>query len=316
MPNRIDQVKARLLLENNDPLTIARLHNELGLLLAGEGKWSESLSAYSEARDLYEKYEGDTKSLRQTLLNIATALSNLGRLEESAKLFLTALSQVSPENVQDKLDWAQAHNDLGVVYIKLHDWHSAHTALEVSAKYYKEIDYKEGLAKVYQNLSILLINMGNFSEAIETLNEAYLLYKIQNNRLGLAEVLGNFGLINKRLGKLELALEDFQSAAAIFEQLDYPHDLARTIGNIAAIHQEVGNVEEAIRLHSQAYELFVQVGDEYSAGMVAANLGQTWKNKDIHRSNNYFRAAITKLQNAGAETEARQVMGWLLNNLT
>src|SRR5207249_3605870 len=59
---------------------LARSHNNLGLLLGGQGRWAEAEAAYRHALSVWERLAADFPAVPEYQVNLAGSYGNLGLL--------------------------------------------------------------------------------------------------------------------------------------------------------------------------------------------------------------------------------------------
>lgn len=296
-------------------LEVARLLNEKGLLLAGMGEWKNSVEAYEASIKIYKDINNHYMA-KNVRLNMATALRNLGMFDAAAEIYHEELSNFIPIKVDEKLEWAKAQNDYGVVLTKLQDWVNANSVFDTAYNIFIEVGYDIGVGTVWQNRANLAILKGDYEDAIIALEKAQVLFQSCNNTLGFAEVIAGMGLVFKKQGKLNDALQLFVQANILFEDLGHLDNLAKGYGNIGAILEQQKDYSHSIEFYEKAQELFKKLSNEFDEALVVANLGKVWANLDIARSNELLKAAIVTLRRLGADGEANIVMKWLVYNMT
>ncbi|MGD0518832.1 MAG: tetratricopeptide repeat protein, partial [Thermoguttaceae bacterium] len=127
------------------------IHNNLGLVLAEEGRPQEAVRHYEKALELNPDYPKIHNNLGKTLLD-------LGRVQDAIPHLIRA--------VKLKPDYSTAYNNLGVA---LGD---AGRPQEAIGYFEKAINLNPNYAEAHSNLSVVLAKVGRYSEAIDHCQQA------------------------------------------------------------------------------------------------------------------------------------------------
>jgi Tfp pilus assembly protein PilF len=167
---------------------VAEVHNDLGIVLAQQGKLDLAAARFARAIAL-------KPGLLEAHFNLGNSLKELGKLDEAAAAFRQALAL--------KPDYAEAHNNLGNVLLdqgKLD---------EAAAHYRQALALWPNLADAHNNLGHILWKQGKPDEAAERIEHALAL---QPN---LAEAHNNLGNILAQQDKLEEAIARLERALVL-----------------------------------------------------------------------------------------------------
>jgi tetratricopeptide (TPR) repeat protein len=242
--------------------------NNLGLLLAHEGKANQAVAQFNQAIAKYHQPahvpKADPEYCR-LLCNIANALLQEGNLEESVNYFHKAL-QINPDYVefddhdnlgnalfqeglvdeaivqyqialQLKPDFANAYNDLGNALFKKGDIDGA------LAQYQKALQTQPDSAEACYNLGNVLFQKGNVDQAVAYYKQALQL------KPGYAEAcinLGNAWLQNRNVDE---AIAQYQQA------LQIAPDSLEARNNLGNAWLQKGNPSQAIVEYQKALQI-------------------------------------------------------------
>ena len=163
-------------------------HNNLGAVLADEGRLEEALSHYSRALQL-------SASQPEIHNNLANVLVKLGKFHEAETHYLRAL-EIEPEYVK-------AHNNLGNLL-------AAQGRLDEAIAHYSEsLRLRPDYAEAHSNLGNVLASQGKFDEAVDQYSDA-LRIKPDN-----AQTHYNLGNTLAIMGRLEEAIDQYTEALRI-----------------------------------------------------------------------------------------------------
>jgi tetratricopeptide (TPR) repeat protein len=202
-------------------------YNNLGQLLATEGRTAEALDCFQQAVRVDPRHV-------ETLNNMGSALVQLGRAAEAIDHHEAAL-RIEPDNY---LTHDQLGNALSAVGRHEEAFEHYQAALRLKP------DHAEG----FYNWGVALFNSGRPSEAIDRFKQAV---QIQP---GHAKAQTNWGNALYQLGRQQEAIEHYQRALAI--QAD-----AVAHNNLGLALASSGRPEEAI----EHYRAAVQLKPDYSA---------------------------------------------------
>lgn len=163
-------------------------HNNLGYVLAAQGRTAEAVEQYQKALAIYPEYaEAD--------INLGRVFLNEGRLDEAEDYFQRAV-KIKPAS-------AEAQNDLGILLA------SEGQPAEALQHYQKAVELDPDLVEAYNNLAILFASQGRFAEA-ETNYQMTLELKPD-----YAQARDNFGILLVRQGRLAEAVAQWEQALKI-----------------------------------------------------------------------------------------------------
>jgi tetratricopeptide (TPR) repeat protein len=160
-------------------------HNDLGYVLAAQGRTNEAIEHYQKALEIYPDYaEADN--------NLGTVFLNQGRLDEAAEYYHRAL-EANPS-------FAEAHNNLGILLAK------QGRITEAIEHYQKAIELNPNRAEMYNNLGNLLATRGRSAEAIGQFQKAL---EMEPDNAKAHYNLANIFIVQ---GRWDEAIEHYQRA--------------------------------------------------------------------------------------------------------
>ncbi len=230
-------------------------HNNLGLVLANQGRFDEAIAHHTEA--LRSKPD-----FAEAHYNLGGALKDQGRVDEAIAHYTEAL--------RSKPDFAEAHNNLGVA---LADQSRVGEAI---AHYTEALRSKPDYAEAHYNLGGVLADQGRAGEAIAHYTEAL------RNKPDYAAAHNNLGLISAAQGRFDEAIPYY------FEALRIQPSFAAAHNNLGLVLAAQGRFDEAIRHYTEALRL--QPGSaaaHNNLGIVLANQGK------IEEAARHFEIALT-----------------------
>lgn len=159
-------------------------HNNLGYVLAAEGRMTEAIKQYQRALELNPNFADCAN-------NLGTAFLNQGHLDEAVGYYQLALT-INP-------DFAEVHNNLGILLTK------QGKTTEAIEHYRKAIELNPNRAEFYNNLGNLLANQGLSAQAIEQFQKAL-------------EVQPDFAKVHYNLANIAFAQRQWDEAIEHYQQ--------------------------------------------------------------------------------------------------
>jgi protein O-mannosyl-transferase len=175
----------------------ADAHNNLGVALSDQGKLDEAIAQYSEALRIKPDYV-DAHN------NLGVALAEQGKLDEAIAQYSEAL-RIDPDDVKAQNNWGNALASEGKL-----DQAIAH----YSAALHINPDY----AEAHNNFAAALINQGKFNEAIAHCTEALRI------KPDYVDAHDNLGVALTEQGKLDEAIVQYSEALRINPDDAKAHD--------------------------------------------------------------------------------------------
>jgi tetratricopeptide (TPR) repeat protein len=201
---------------------VAEAHNELGIILAKQGKLDQALVRFEQALTLRPAYA-------EAHNNLGNVLLGQGKLGEAAARYQQALA-LSP-------DYTEAHNNLGNVF-----WKQGRLD-EAAARFEQAIALSPDYAGAHNNLGNVLLKQCKLDEAAARFEQAVALSP------DYAEAHNNLGIALWKQGKLDDAAAHHERAIALRP------DLAEAHSNLANVLKGYGKLDEAVARYQQALAL-------------------------------------------------------------
>jgi tetratricopeptide (TPR) repeat protein len=243
----------------NEPPTLGRVLNDLGLFLRSQGQYGQALRVSESALAITAGARGpDHPSTAVRLGNLAANFVELGRPGEALPLYQRALAITEAAFGPDHPSTALQLGNLAYTYgqlgrpreaLPLHQRALAITEAAFGPVHPSTAFQLDNLARTYGRL-------GRHGEALPLFQRAL---AITESTLGLdhpdaAIRLNNLALAHADLGRCGEALPLFQRALAITEATlgpDHPN-AAAALGNLAFAYTEMQRPDEALPLFQQA----------------------------------------------------------------
>jgi tetratricopeptide (TPR) repeat protein len=197
----------------------ARTHNNLGLVLQKEGRWTEARDQYAEAVRLNPKDP-------EAHVNLAAARLTLHDADGALEEFHAAL-RISPS-------YGEAHNDLGRALEQLGRLD------EAAAEYREAARDLPGVALPFYNLGGVLMRQGRLDEALAQYRAAI---RVQPDD---ARAHNNLGSILRQQGHVAEAVDEFRLTVRLLPQSGLAHR------NLGSALQDLGRLNDALAEYREA----------------------------------------------------------------
>jgi tetratricopeptide (TPR) repeat protein len=218
-------------------------HNNLGFVLARQGRTEEAIGRYREALRINPEFE-------EAHVNLGAAYLQQGRTEEAIGCYREAL-RIKP-------DFAQAHNNLGNALLQ------QGRAEEAMGCYREALRIKPAYAEAHYNLGKALLQEGRTEEAIGCYREALRI----NPDFADAQI--NLGAAYLQEGRTEEAIGCYREALRINP------DFADAQINLGAAYLQEGRTEEAIGCYREALRINPAYAEaHYNLGNALLQEGRT-----------------------------------------
>ena len=197
-------------------------YNNLGIILAGQGKTDDALRLYSQALKIKRDYA-------EVHNNISIILAGRGELERAIAELAAA--------VKAKPDYAVAYNNLGVALA------SRGQVGEAAARFQDALKFAPDYAEAHCNLAMALIRLGRTDQSIAECVKALEL------RPNYPDAYNNWGMALASRGQIDEAMAQYHRALAI--QPDYPV----VYNNLGVASMAKGRADEAIEYFRKALDV-------------------------------------------------------------
>jgi len=210
-------------------------HNNLGIALAGQGRFDEAIDHYNEVLRIKPDHD-------KAQYNLGNAYTGQGKFEEAIKHYLEAL-RLKPDN-------AELHNNLGIAY-------AGQGKFEEAIKHYSEaLRLKPDHYKAHNNLGNGFASLGKLEEAMNHYKEALRL------RPDYAEAHSNLGNVLASQGKFDQAIDHY--SAAVRSEPDYVeahYNLANVLARQGRFEEAIDHYKETLRLEPDLAEAHNNLGN-------------------------------------------------------
>ena len=207
---------------------LADSHNNYGLLLKREGKYSEAKEEFQKAMDVGKKvWTENDYDAAQTYNNIGLALDDMREFDGALEAY---------EQAQKLVEASLGPNHPNV-------------------------------AGAISNIGYLLSKMGRMDEAVEKMKQVIAIDE-KSNGLDHPDTANSYNILGVMLtdkGDYEEALVQYHKCLAVREKI-FGKDstiTATSYHNIGSVYYDLGRYEEAMKLLQQAFDAYAKLGEDH-----------------------------------------------------
>ena len=242
---------------------VARVVNNIAILLYDQGDFAQAESMYHQALAAFPK-RGNRFVLAAVLNNIGNALKQQGNLAAAKRMHGDALA--IRREIGDKGGVAQSLLNIGTILYREGDLAGAKHSYQESVSIGREIADRSQISIALHNLAGVLIEQGDLVGAKSTLDEALAMRREMGDKTGQAYTVEDLGELAAQQGDLVVARKSLEEALAIRRALGEKGNVAQSELGLASLAIEDGRPAEAEGPARQAVEEF---RNEHAAGSEA-----------------------------------------------
>ncbi|WP_261595076.1 ATP-binding protein [Pseudoalteromonas holothuriae] len=241
--------------ERDNPLELANMHNNLGLVYVDTNELDLAVAHYGEAQKLYQQH-GDLQYQADINLNLSMVYIRQYRFDIAQEMLDTVIKQFTELN--DEYGIALAHSYLAEIFIKKGLMNSARHYLQSAIDYYESENDMDHLMIQYANLADVSIAQGKFDKAEKEANFALYYAEKINSITGRMKGLFPLAKIFFVQGKLAQAREMINESLSLATQLGARSIEKDELATLALIQASLGEHEAAwvnfTRYQTKQYE--------------------------------------------------------------
>lgn len=233
-------------------------------LLLAEGKKlytqegpKQALPKFQLALEAFRS-QNDRRNEAITLGYIANCQRKLGNLDQALNLAQQALRM--KEDLGDRGEAGNTHNQLGLIYWERSDYPNAIQHLNAAIEIASALDDKELEGSARNNLGLVFDERGEYQHSLEQYRRALELHRETHFERGEGDTLGNIGGVYLLLGKFRDALPYYRQAQQISERLDLKPALSDDLGNIALCLAGMGDADASLENFDRAVLIARKLG--------------------------------------------------------
>jgi CHAT domain-containing protein/Flp pilus assembly protein TadD len=283
--------------------------NNIGLIYAKLGQYSESLDFYQKALKISREI-GDLAGEGTTLTNIGVIYDSLGQYSQALDFFQQALN-ISRE-IGDRVAEGTTRNNIAAAYAGLAQYEQALDFYQQALNISREIGDLAGEGVTLTNIGVVYLSLGEYSQALDLFRQSVFTQSEIGDLAGKGTTLTNIGEVYGNLGQYSQALDFFQQALSVRLEIGDRAGEGTTLNSIAAAYAYLGQYEQALDFYQQALNISREIGDRAGEGTILNNIGAAYNNLgQYEQALDYYQQALTIIREVGD----RAGEGGTLNNI-
>ena len=205
-----------------------------------------------------------------------------------------------PLNIIYTKIYANAINDIGVMYYYKGDFDSSLVYYNKSLKIRKEIKDLDGIATSLCNIGVVFKNQGRISSALEYYFQSLKIIERIGGRKGKADVLHNIGSIYESQEDVPNAIKYYLKSIELEKINDNKTGLAGSYLNIGFVYQRQGEFKKAREYFLESKKIYQEMEDQSGVGDSYIGIGIVcYGEKDYENSLINYKKALTIKQELG-----------------
>ena len=267
--------------EENDMLTVAICHNEIGLIQEDSGFFDQAIYHFNRSLEILKEFD-DNEKIIKILNNLGNIYYIIKELEHSYNYYQEAIKLAKQENLFYE-EIKSASNLIEVLYL-LKDYERIKRILTRNSEFFKEHEDIYGIIVTLIKCGKLYFISGeDYELAHEKLNNALELINKVEEKLSIyikAKLewecylyLGKLHIHWNNIGQAENILLQSLEAVRIFEIGDNINE-GEILENLGEIYLGKGEIEKAIEYYNLSSEIFYKFGHDYKNAELKFKIGK------------------------------------------
>ena len=256
------QKSLQLFKKTKDEKGVALVLNAQGILLTQQGKISEGIVLFEDARKK-AKALNFTDLVINTNMNIGNAYHTSGDADAAMAHYREVLSLAEKSGEKDTL--ANMHLNIAIAYKFKGQLDRATTHVEKAFDVTGETNnlYQKGLA--YLIKAEIAYLKDDLSSGTALVTSAFSIFSEIGDRLSIAEAYKILGMINRKSKRFDIALSYLENSKRINEEMSHSLNLAETLIETSVLYKEMGEPEKAEKYLQRAVGYFEKIGAQTRA---------------------------------------------------
>src|SRR6266542_1140984 len=168
---------------------------------------------------------------------------------------------------------ASAHEDLGVIYLRLGRYADAITSAQASLALHRKLGDRQGQADSLNHLAVVYRRLGRFAEASTCVQESLVLSRELGDRHGQDNSLASLGRVYGRVGRFVEAINCLQESLVLSRELRNRSCQADSLQGLGIVHGRQGRFVEAIACLQESLTLRRELGEHHGQAEALRDLG-------------------------------------------
>jgi serine phosphatase RsbU (regulator of sigma subunit) len=317
--SRIDSLLTLLKKPIHDTARI-QLYISIGEVLA-ENSPDSALFYYTKAFNLsclFGFSKSEHSQFKSTVLSLkAIALQGIGDVHDYKGNFNQAIRFYNQslkiwEELNDKMNIATCHKDLGLFYDELGNFNKALEYYLKALKIFEGIGYKRGIAACYNDIGNINAYQNNNTVALNYFLKSLKIKEEIGDKRGIALSNGNIGAIYTALHNYNLAINYYLKSIDARKELGDKKGMAICYDNMGVVQFNIGNYQKSINYYNLALALYQQINDKEGISIANGNLAASYNDlKEYNTAITYGKKSLDVAKEIGALPWERDVSKYL-----
>lgn len=236
----------------NDPLSIARVYNNIGIVYNETGLGAKAIEMYSQSLALKEQNNATPLEITNTLSNIGGVYAGQGDYAAAVEYFRRALNTIDPTGQADAI--ASVTSNLGQLYSSMYDYPTSRRYMSQALALAEKLEDPGRTATALYIVAEMDRDEGKLDAAESAHRRALELRETAGDRLGLVESLSEMATLSAVRNRTSDALAFGERAVALASESRLINQLWKAQLRVGQIHASLGHDDEARQWFQQAIE--------------------------------------------------------------
>lgn len=255
--------------ELNDSIRYYNLYSSLGIILAIQSEYGESIHLMNQSLEFFRKTKNEERE-GVTLYRLGTIQNISGNRKKADSLYLLGIE------ICKKLKDEELHIDILMGRASnFYYWKKYEEAKKINIEALElnqNIDNEENTAKFLMNLGLLESEQGKYANALDYYLQAS--KKDYNNDLFKSKIFNNIGILYEKQRAFDKAIEYHQKSLTIKRKLGIKRYIANSLNNIGTVYKEKLDYGEALKYLKESLALKSKMeGTDNDFGETLCNIG-------------------------------------------
>jgi tetratricopeptide (TPR) repeat protein len=202
---------------------------------------------------------------------IASLLRQDGPWTDAITIHTTAVQ--AARHLGDRLDQANALNNLGDARLATGDYRGAAEVLEEALSIYRDLGNQLGVASALNDLGVVRLATGDYPGGTETLEKALGICRDLGERLGVANALNYLGSARRLTGDYPGAAQALEEALGLYRELGNQLGVANALNYLGGVRLETGDYPGGTEALEEALGICRDLGERLGVANALNYLG-------------------------------------------
>jgi DNA-binding NtrC family response regulator/lipopolysaccharide biosynthesis regulator YciM len=246
--------KLEALVEDDDTMTMARLHCQSGQLLIRIGEYDRAIERFANAAELTAQEAELREIWIEAKRGEGEAMFSKGRHQAAEERAVEVIEQIEDARTQDGRDRSHldmsllhARNLIGKVNVLRGECKQGRSLFEKNRALATEWGWDDEIARAEANLGLVCLQEKDFGEALERLERARSIAR-SPAAIPRAYVFLNMGIVHQRKGRYEEALRHYLESLRASRQEGEEASYGLAAYNLVTLYQDIGAFDRALAI--------------------------------------------------------------------